>query len=74
MGKIMTDYIIIGLLLIQMLPKVRFVSDHKGIRITVFYTKKYYSDPDSLMEGYFEVTNCFWLKKNKEWWDLLKKD
>jgi len=69
----MIDYLILAILVVKMLPRVKFMSDHKGVRIIVFYERYYYSDPDSLVEGYFERTSAYWLKKNKEWWDLLNK-
>jgi hypothetical protein len=64
----MLDYVIIGLLLILVMPKMRIIYDEKGLRVLIHYVK-YYNDPNSLIEGWQETTSQYWIIRNEEWWD-----
>lgn len=69
----MIEKIILGLILFNMLPKVRIVSDHKGLRITI-QRVFFHSFPDTIEEGFYKGVIQLWLKKNNDWWDDLKKE
>lgn len=68
----LTLVLVILIVLAKVIPKARYISDHKGKRIIVEY-KKWMSNPDTLDEGYYLVIHQFWLTMNKEWWDKFKE-
>jgi hypothetical protein len=57
------EEIILALVIIQMLPKAKFIYDDLGIRLTIQYSKFFYKDKDYL-EGWYTATTQMWLKKN----------
>lgn len=64
----MIDYIIIGLLLILVIPKMRLSYDEKGFRLIVLHMT-YYNEPTTLYEGFRETITQYWFYRNKDWWD-----
>ena len=57
------EEIILALVIIQMLPKAKFIYDDLGIRLTIQYSKFFYKDKEYL-EGGYTATTQMWLKKN----------
>jgi hypothetical protein len=57
------EEIILALVIIQMLPKAKFIYDDLGIRVTIQYQKFWYRDKN-YPEGWYTATTQIWLKKN----------